>query len=200
MSNILKVGITGGIGAGKSMVSRIFKLLNIPVYDADSRARWLMNHDPDLRKGIIGLFGPEAFTEAGLNRPFIARQTFNDETRLNQLNALVHPAVGNDYQTWEKTQKSPYTLKEAALLYEAGSFQQLNLIIVVSAPEEVRIQRVLKRDPHRTREDIEAIIHKQWPQEKKEELADFIIYNDGGQLVIPQVLSIHEKIIGSICQ
>ena len=200
MSNTLKVGITGGIGAGKSMVSRIFKLLNIPVYDADSRARWLMNHDPGLRKGIIGLFGPEAFTDAGLNRTYIAQQTFSDKTRLNQLNALVHPAVGTDYHTWEKNQKSPYSLKEAALLYEAGSYQQLNLVIVVSAPEEIRIQRVLKRDPHRTKEDIEAIISKQWSQEKKEELADFIIYNDGGQLVIPQVLSIHEKIMALIRQ
>ncbi len=193
-----KVGITGGIGAGKSIISRIFKQLGISVYDADSRAKWLMNHDKNLKKEIIHLFGPDAYTEEGLNRTFIARQTFNNHSNLEKLNALVHPAVGNDYSTWEQEQKSPYTLKEAALLFEAGSFKDLDQIIVVSAPEELRIERVLTRDTHRTRKDIDAIISKQWPQAKKEEKADFVINNDGQSLVIPQVLSIHEKIFTSI--
>ena len=193
-----KVGITGGIGAGKSIISKIFKLLGIPVYDADSRAKWLMNHESGLKKEIINLFGAEAYTSEGLNRTFIAKQTFNNQSKLEQLNALVHPAVGKDYVDWEKEQKSPYTLKEAALLFEAGSFKDLDLIIVVSAPEELRIERVLKRDTHRTREDIKAIISKQWPQREKEEKANFVIENDGSSLIIPQVLKIHEKILASI--
>lgn len=193
-----KVGITGGIGAGKSIISKIFKLLGTPVYDADSRAKWLMNHESGLKKEIINLFGAEAYTSEGLNRTFIAKQTFNSQSKLEQLNALVHPAVGKDYVDWEKEQKSPYTLKEAALLFEAGSFKDLDLIIVVSAPEELRIERVLKRDTHRTREDIKAIISKQWPQREKEEKANFVIENDGSSLIIPQVLKIHEKILASI--
>ena len=193
-----KVGITGGIGAGKSIISKIFKLLGIPVYDADLRAKWLMNHESGLKKEIINLFGAEAYTSEGLNRTFIAKQTFNSQSKLEQLNALVHPAVGKDYVYWEKEQKSPYTLKEAALLFEAGSFKDLDLIIVVSAPEELRIERVLKRDTHRTREDIKAIISKQWPQHEKEEKANFVIENDGSSLIIPQVLKIHEKILASI--
>ncbi|MEQ8555960.1 MAG: dephospho-CoA kinase [Cyclobacteriaceae bacterium] len=196
--NRTKIGITGGIGAGKSIISRIFKLLGIPVYDADTRAKWLMKHDQELKKGIIRLFGNEAYTQEGLNRTFIAGQTFRDQAKLDQLNGLVHPAVGNDYVKWEMEQESPYTLKEAALLFEAGSYKDLDLIIVVSAPEELRIERVLKRDTHRSRKDIEAIISKQWPQEKKESKADFVIYNNGKSLVIPQVLSIHEKILASI--
>ena len=195
-----KVGITGGIGAGKSTISKIFKLLGIPVYDADSRAKWLMNHESGLKKEIINLFGVEAYTSEGLNRTFIAKQTFNNQSKLEQLNALVHPAVGKDYIDWEKEQKSPYTLKEAALLFEAGSFKDLDLIIVVSAPEELRIERVLKRDAHRTREDIKAIISKQWPQREKEEKANFVIENDGSSLIIPQVLEIHERILASIGQ
>lgn len=195
-----KVGITGGIGAGKSIVSQLFKLLGIPVYDADSRAKYLMNQDPDLKKGIVSLFGSEAYTNEGLNRTFIARQTFNNQSNLEQLNALVHPAVGSDYSKWEQEQNSKYTLKEAALLFEAGSNKDLDIIIVASAPEELRIERVLERDSHRTRADIEAIISKQWPQEKKENKADFVIYNDGKSLVIPQVLSVHEKILTSIGQ
>ncbi len=195
MSKPLKVGITGGIGAGKSIVSQIFEVLGIPVYDADSRAKWLMNNDSDIRKAIIHLFGNESYTEGALNRAFIARKTFHNKEKLDELNAIVHPAVGDDYIHWEKAQKSPYSLKEAALLYEAGSYKQLDLVIVVSAPEALRIKRVLKRDPQRTSEDIKAIISKQWPQEKKDSLADFVIFNDDVRLVIPQVLSIHEKII-----
>lgn len=195
MNEVARVGITGGIGAGKSLISNIFKILGIPVYDADSRARWLMNHDPHLKKAITGLFGEKAYNSDGLDRKWIARQTFQDKNKLDQLNAVVHPAVGEDYLSWQKNQKGPYSIKEAALLYEAGSYKELDKVIVVTAPDELRIERVLQRDTHRTKSDVEAIMKNQWPQQKKEEMADFVISNDGSQMVLPQVLAIHEELI-----
>ena len=195
MSSPLKVGITGGIGTGKSIISRIFSVLEIPIYDADSSAKWLMNNEPSIRKKVIDLFGARAYNEKGLDRTWISSQTFNNKDKLSQLNALVHPAVGRDYMDWVRSSTSPYTIKEAALLYESGSYKQLDKVIVVSAPEELRIERVLKRDSHRKKGDIEAIIKNQWPQQKKVEVADLTIINDGQSMVIPQVLSIHEKLL-----
>ncbi len=194
MSSTSMVGITGGIGAGKSIVSKIFQVLGIPVYDADSRAKWLMNHDPALKKKIIGLLGEKAYNREGLDRAWVSSQTFHDREKLDQLNALVHPIVGEDHLSWHRSQKSPYTLKEAALLYEAGSYKQLDKVIVVTAPDELRIRRVMQRDTHRTRADIEAILRNQWPQAKKEKMADYIIKNDGLEMVLPQVLVIHQSL------
>jgi dephospho-CoA kinase len=189
------LGITGGIGSGKSTVCKIFETLGIPIYYADDRAKYLMSHDPDLIAGIIDLFGPEAYLEPHLlNRAHIAQVAFNDKDKLSQLNALVHPAVGRDGLEWQSAQKDvPYTLKEAALLYESGSYRSLDKIIVVTAPLELRIERVMARDGVK-REDIEARISKQMPEAEKVSLADFVVYNDGEQALIPQVMNIHQQL------
>ncbi len=186
------LGITGGIGSGKTTVCKIFETLGIPIYYADDRAKYLMSHDPTLIAGIIDLFGPEAYLEPHLlNRTHIAQVAFNDKDKLAQLNALVHPAVGRDGLEWQAAQHDvPYTLKEAALLYESGSYRSLDKIIVVTAPLELRIERVMARDGAK-REEIEARISKQMPEAEKVNLADFVIYNDGVQALIPQVMSIH---------
>lgn len=186
------LGITGGIGSGKTTVCKIFETLGIPIYYADERAKYLMSHDPELMAGIVSLFGPEAYAEPQvLNRAHIAKVAFNDKEKLNQLNALVHPAVARDGQAWQAAQQNvPYTLKEAALLYESGSYRSLDKIIVVTAPLELRIERVIHRDGAK-REEVEARIAKQMPEEEKVKLADFVVYNDGAQALIPQVIAIH---------
>ena len=195
MKNSLRVGITGGIGAGKSIVCKIFQTLAIPTYDADSRAKWLMNHSPSLKQQIIALFGEAAYEGGELNRSLLAKKAFTDPDLLKQLNQLVHPEVGKDYHAWQKAQKAPYSLKEAALLFESGSYKDLDLIITVTAPESLRISRVLKRDAHRSRKDIEDIINKQWPEEAKVSRSQFVIVNDDHQGVIDQVLETHRAIL-----
>lgn len=193
----LQVGITGGIGSGKSLVCKIFFAVGIPVYDADYRAKWVMNHHPLLKRDIIAVFGEQAYTaNQELNRPYLASQVFNDSKKVALLNSLVHPRVGEDYATWvQANARYPYLVKEAALLYEAGSYQLLNKIITVSAPLDIRIQRIRKRDPQRTIKEIEAIIARQMPEEEKLQRADFIIYNDESRLLIPQVLSLHQQFL-----
>ena len=134
MRNNLKIGITGGIGSGKTVVCRIFQTLNIPVYDADSRARYILNNDPELRNQILKLFGANAYTDTGLNNTWISKNVFDDEDKLEQLNSLVHPMVGKDFESWNNQYRDkPYVIKEAALLYESGSFRQLDKIGTVWA-------------------------------------------------------------------
>lgn len=192
----LKVGITGGIGSGKTTVCRIFETLGIPVYYADDRAKWLMNNDPTLKEAIRALFGPSAYTAAGeLNRPYLAKAAFGNADLLQQLNALVHPAVWRDGEQWQEAHHdAPYTLKEAALLYESGGHQLLDRMIVVYAPTELRIRRVMRRDGV-DRADVEARIARQLPDEEKVRRADFVIYNDGEQLLVPQVWAIHRQLL-----
>jgi dephospho-CoA kinase len=189
---MLKIGVTGGIGSGKSLVCRLFGLLGIPTYDADSRAKWLMHHHPALRGDLLAAFGPDTYTSAGeLNRTYLAGLVFRDQERLAQLNALVHPRVGEDFTAWAETNRHlPYVIKEAALLFEAGSYRDLNKVITVSAPPELRISRALLRDPHRTQADVEAIIQKQLSEEERQAKADHVLYNDDLHLVIPQVLAL----------
>lgn len=189
------LGITGGIGSGKTTVCKIFETLGIPIYYADDRAKFLMSHDPNLIMGIIELFGQEAYLEPQvLNRAHIAQVAFNDKDKLTQLNALVHPAVARDGLEWQAAQYDvPYTLKEAALLYESGSYRSLDKIIVVTAPLKLRIERVMARDGAK-REEVEARIAKQMPESEKVNMADFVIYNDGEQALIPQVMSIHRQL------
>ncbi|MBK7870120.1 MAG: dephospho-CoA kinase [Saprospiraceae bacterium] len=191
----LKVGITGGIGSGKTTVCKIFETLGIPVYYADERAKWLMVNDPDLIKDIKVLFGEAAYDlEGHLNRKYISDIVFNNPEKLNQLNSLVHPAVAKDGSAWNQAQVGvPYTLREAALIYEAGINKHLDYVIVVTAPLELRIQRVMQRDQI-PREAVEARIDKQMPEEEKVRLGDFVIVNDGEQALIPQVLAIHQKL------
>ena len=192
----LLVGITGGIGAGKSLIARIFHTLGVPVYDADSRAKCMMTHDKNLIAEIKNHFGEEAYLADGLlNRAYLSEKVFNNEARLQQLNALVHPKVGEDFEQWASQQAKPYVLKEAALLIEAGSYKTLNYLITVNAPEKVRLSRVLLRDTHRSEEDVEAIMKKQLSDTERAEKADFVIVNDGSSLVVPKVLQLHKRFL-----
>ncbi|WP_422360492.1 dephospho-CoA kinase [Reichenbachiella sp.] len=189
------VGITGGIGSGKSTVCRIFETLEIPIYQADDRAKHLMQNEPDLIKNIKAAFGSEAYQNGELNRPFLAKAIFSDPNKTAQINALVHPAVGKDFKQWQSQQQAPYLLKEAALMIESGSYKQLDFLINVFASIETRIQRVQKRDPQRSEEEINGIIDKQVSEERRVELADAVIDNDGKHLIIPQVLEIHQQLL-----
>jgi dephospho-CoA kinase len=190
-----RIGITGGIGSGKSMVARVFAALGTPVYDSDSRAKWLMANDLVLRGQLQAAFGAETYDATGqLNRPYLAQVAFNDATQLARLNALVHPRVGEDFATWAAAQAAagyPYILKEAALLYESGAYKGLDSIITVFAPAEVRLARVRSRDAHRSAAEVQAIMDKQLSEEEKLQRADYVIYNDNSQLVLPQVLALN---------
>ena len=189
---MLRIGITGGIGSGKSVVARVFAALGVPVYDSDSRAKWVMAHDPMLREQLQAAFGAETYDAAGqLNRSYLAQVAFNDAAQLARLNALVHPRVGADYAAWTAAQAAAghaYCLKEAALLYESGAYRGLDAIITVFAPAAVRTARVLRRDAHRSAAEVQAIMGKQLSEEEKLTRAEHVVYNDDSQLVLPQVL------------
>lgn len=194
MLKLLQIGITGGIGSGKSLVSRIFQCFGTPVYDADSRAKYLMTTDGNLITDIKKEFGELSFgSDGSLNRAYLSDVVFNNPVKLSKLNSLVHPRVAEDYRHWVEIHKGHrYILKEAALLFESGSRQTLDKIIVVVAPEVLRIERVKQRD-NRPESQIREIIQQQMPDERKQELADFIIKNDETELVIPQVLALHKR-------
>ena len=197
MNKPLRIGITGGIGSGKSLICKIFTALQVPVYDADSMARKLMTSDFVLVNQIKKEFGESSYQPTGsLNREYLSKEVFNDPIKLEKLNQLVHPHVGIDSENWIERNKSyPYVVKEAALLFESGANNLLDKIIVVTAPERLRIQRVLKRDKSRREEDVVKIIHNQMDEEEKIKRADFIIRNDETVLVVPQVLKLHERFI-----
>lgn len=198
MRKPLQVGITGGIGSGKSLVCRIFQCLGISVYDADSRAKSLMTTDGILVSQIRKEFGDLAFNPDGsINREYLAENVFNRPDRLSKLNSLVHPRVGEDYKRWlDMHMLEPFVIKEAAIMIETGSHHSLDHIIVVSAPESLRIKRVLHRDPQRTTQDIRAIIRNQMSEEKKLQHADDVIVNDETVMIIPQVLNLYNKLSG----
>ncbi|UYZ62160.1 dephospho-CoA kinase [Hymenobacter weizhouensis] len=197
---MLKIGITGGIGSGKSVVCRLFQVLGAPVYDSDARAKWVMSHDARLREELTAAFGSETFNAQGqLNRTYLARVAFPNPAQLTRLNALVHPHVGRDFEQWAAARQAEghrYALKEAALLYESGAYRQLDQIITVYAPAAVRQARVLRRDPHRTADDIQNIMGKQLSEEEKMQRAEHVIHNDDAHLLIPQVLKLHQEFIG----
>ncbi|MGY3088397.1 dephospho-CoA kinase [Hymenobacter sp. UYAg731] len=192
---MLRIGITGGIGSGKSIVSRLFHALGVPIYDADTRARWVMENDAELRQQLTASFGPDTYDVAGrLNRPVLAGTVFNNPALLAQLNSLVHPHVGTDFERWAREQAQAghaYVLKEAALLFEAGSYRQLDRVITVFAPLAVRAARVLRRDPHRSTADVQAIMAKQLSEEEKIARANYVLTNDDVQPLLPQVLALH---------
>ena len=193
-----QIGITGGIGAGKSVISRAFAALGIPVYNADERAKFLVATDSALRVSITKAFGGEAyFADGGLNREWLAKEVFADEDRVKVLNGLVHPRVGEDYAAWvaeqEEREGVPYVLKEAALLIEAGSYRGLDRLLLVTAPEELRITRVLLRDPQRSLQQVRDIIARQMPEGEKLAYAQHTINNDDSTPVLPVVLRLHEK-------
>ena len=193
----LQIGITGGIGSGKSLICNIFRILSVPIYDADSRAKLLYTQNTELKNQIIQTFGSETYTSTGqLNRAYLAAQVFNNSEKVTLLNSLVHPKVGIDYQEWvEQHLEFPYVIKEAALLLESGSHVALDKIITVYTPLELRIQRISRRDKQRTVHEIQAIIAKQMAEEEKLQRADHIIYNDEAHLIIPQVLLLHQQFL-----
>ena len=184
------IGVTGGIGSGKSIVCKIFSSLGHPVYDADSMAKWLMNHDQKLKDQIIENFGSHAYRADGLlDNVYLAQHVFKDTDKLAKLNSLVHPAVHQDTKEWaEKHNDYPLLIKEAALLFETGSYKSLDQTILVAADEETRISRILERDPHRDRYQVEAIIARQMSESQKMGFADYIIYNDESHSLLDQVL------------
>ena len=187
------IGLTGGIGSGKSTVAGLFRTLGIPVYESDARAKFLMNEDLNVREQIIQLLGTEAYTiDQQLNRSWVASKVFMDPSLLKQLNAIVHPAVYKDLKRWaneEPQYASPYLLQESAILFEEELISRLQAIILVVAPEETRITRVMKRDGS-SDEQIRNRMKFQWPDEKKIPLSDFIIYNDYERPLISQVMDI----------
>lgn len=195
----LKVGITGGIGSGKSVVAKIFSILGIPIYYADDRAKWLMANNQELSEQIKKDFGAESYLPDGsVNRTFLATKVFADPEKVKKINSLVHPAVGHDFLKWAESQTAPYVLKEAALIFETGGQKSLDYVINVSSPLKIRVARTLMRDPHRSEEQVNQIINQQMPDEEKNELADFVIKNTDNKLLIPQVLSIHEKLMNIV--
>lgn len=192
---MIKVGITGGIGSGKTTICKMFELLDIPIYYADTRAKYLMSHDKGLKTAIKQLLGDDAYHRNGrLNRQKVASIVFNDKKKLAALNALVHPAVAIDGELWFSQQNSPYAVKEAALMIESKSHIHLDKLIVVVCDEEIRIKRVIERD-NTSREQVESRIKSQLSDEARLEHADYTIDNSGTQSVIKQVISVHKSLL-----
>lgn len=192
---MIKVGITGGIGSGKTTVCKLFEKMDIPVYYADIEAKRIMNTDRSLKQKIKDLLGKDAYYRNGrLNRKFVASIVFNDKEKLESLNALVHPAVALDGQQWFDAQTTKYALKEAALLVENESYKRLDFLIVVTAPVEMRIKRVVKRDKSDYNQ-VKRRIANQLPEIQKKKVADFIIDNSGDVSLISQVWKIHRKLM-----
>src|SRR5690348_16143407 len=185
---MLSIGITGGIGSGKTTVCRVFEVLGIPVYYADAAARTLMETDPELIAVIKKNFGEAAYNEEEkLNRKYISDIVFHNEAKLCLLNPLVHPATIREAVRWMQLQTTPYAIKEAALMFESESFHHVDKVIGIYAPKNLRIQRAMKRDAV-SRDEVIARMNKQLDEEIKMRLCDYIIYNDEQQLVIPQVM------------
>jgi dephospho-CoA kinase len=191
---VFKAGLTGGIGSGKTTVAKIFELLGVPVYYADEASKRLYHTNKDLMAGLKEHFGEEVYTNDQLNRSKLAAIVFNDPEKLEFLNNMVHPLTIKDAEEWMKQQTAPYIIKEAALLFEAGSTRGLDCIIGVSAPQQLRIKRVMKRE-NITREEVLNRIQRQMDEEIKMLLCDYVIKNDEQEMVIPQVLALHEKIL-----
>jgi dephospho-CoA kinase len=190
---VIQVGITGGIGSGKSIVCEIFRSLGVPSYDADSRAKFLMENDEVLISFIKNAFGLKSYLDTGkINRAFLAKSVFGSAENAKKINSIVHPVVAVDFSTWVLEQNFPYVIKEAALLIESGSYQQLDKLVVVTAPVDLRIKRVKSRDPFRDEAEIAAIIDKQLSDQQREGKADFILKNDESELLITQVIKLDE--------
>lgn len=190
------VGLTGGIGAGKTTVAKIFESLRIPVYEADLHSKTLIDTDLELQSRLSDLLGADIVVDGKIDRPKMASLIFNNKELLASVNAIIHPAVGLHFKNWVSEQSSPYLIKEAAILFESGSYKSCDKVVTVTAPEEMRIERVMKRN-NISREEVLVRINKQWPEQKKIDLADFVIYNDHKASLINQVLEVHENLIRS---
>lgn len=191
---MLQIGITGGIGSGKSIVSQVFKTLGIPVLDADAVAKLVMEQHIPLVNAIKNLLGNQAYINGRLNRPFIASEIFEDTDKLTQLNTLVHPVTIQYARDWVTEQKAPYIIKEAAILFESGSYVEMNKIIGVYAPEQLRLERAMKRN-NATATEIQKRMDKQMNEEEKMSKCDYVIDNSETTSVIAQVISIHHELL-----
>lgn len=191
---MLKIGLTGGIGSGKSTVAKVFEVLGIPVYYADDAAKRLMNADEELKEKIKLQFGESVYTDGNLNKKLLSNIVFNDPEKLEILNSLVHPATLKDAALWMKQQSSSYAIKEAALIFESGAHEQLDYVIGVTAPAPLRILRTMQRDGI-TREEVIVRMDKQMDETIKMKLCDFIIKNDEQEMLMPQVLELHNKLL-----
>lgn len=198
---MIKVGLTGGIGSGKTTVAKIFELLGVPVYYADDAAKRIMSEDEQLKSAVKREFGDGAYKNGELDRSFLSSKVFNDPFQLEILNSLVHPATIRDATHWmnqrlaESAGRIAYTLKEAALIFESGSAEQLDYVIGVSAPLQLRIKRTMERN-NTSYDEVVKRLNNQIDEKIKMKLCDFIIYNDEQQLLIPQVMELHEKLLG----
>lgn len=190
---MLKIGLTGGIGSGKSTVAKIFEVLGIPVYYADKEAKRLMNEDEQLKKNIAKLFGSAAYKNDQLDRKYISSIVFSDQLKLQQLNKLVHPLTKKDGEEWMKRQHTSYAIHEAALIFEASVNDRLDYVIGVSSPLNLRIQRTMERDKVSEAEILKRMKH-QLDEETKMSKCDFILFNDERQLLIPQVIALDKKL------
>ncbi|HLG33236.1 MAG TPA: dephospho-CoA kinase [Bacteroidia bacterium] len=190
---MLKVGLTGGIGSGKTVVATFFRQLGVPVFDADNEARLLTENNAAIITKIRNTFGKDFFNaDESLNRTTLAKIVFGDKEKLAVLNAIIHPAVKDHFEHWlEQNQNAKYIIKEAAILFESGSNSGLDKIIFVTSPEEIRIKRVIMRD-NSSREKILAVMKNQWSDDERRKYSDYLIINDDSTLVIPQVLKLHE--------
>ncbi len=188
------VGLTGGIGSGKSAVAKMFSNLGVPVYESDRQAKRLMQSSKKLRKAIIGLLGSEAYNEKKLNRPHIAKMVFDNPARLSKLNAIVHPAVRKHFLKWAKKKESPYVIQETAIMFENGLQDFYDKVILITAPKELRLQRILKRD-QTSKEDILTRMGAQWDDAKKIPLSDFVIENVDLEKTKSKIEDLHKRLL-----
>jgi len=191
------VGLTGGIGSGKTTVAIFFKALGVPIYIADVEAKKLMVKNTKLKNKITALFGLDSYQNGELNRKYIANLVFKDPEKLEDLNNLVHPAVAEDFKQWVSAQNAVYVVKESALLFETGDYKNCDVVILVKAPLDERVKRVIKRD-NTSRELVMERIYQQWPDEKKESLSDYIIENSDILLTKNLVSNINVKLLNII--
>ncbi|MBT8245847.1 MAG: dephospho-CoA kinase [Winogradskyella sp.] len=196
-NNHIIIGITGGIGSGKTTISRYFEEYGIPVYHADDEAKALMNRSKVIRKKLIALFGDTAYVDNTLNRDYLRQKIFNDKTLLQKMNRIVHPKVGAHFKRWIKKQQAPYVLKEVAIIFENNLQDQYDYIITVVADEEERIRRVTNRD-NTSKASVAAIISNQLPDADKIAQSDFVIYNNNLEESKKQVTSIHNQLLSKL--
>jgi dephospho-CoA kinase len=188
------IGITGGIGSGKSIVCKVFNLLGVPVFEADITAGRLINSNSEIRNELVRLFGNDIYNaDNKLNRKKLAELIFNSDILLEKVNNIVHPAVRNEFLNWTKQQKTAYVIHEAAILFESGFYKMMDFTILVSASVEMRVERVMMRD-NISGEQVIARMTKQWPDSEKRKLATLELVNDNKNLLIPQIIEIDKKL------
>ena len=188
-----KIGLTGGIGSGKSYIGTVFKKIGFPVFDADLNAKKCMHENKELKLAIINLFGSNIYKDGKLQTRELASIVFSDQIKLNSLNQVVHPVVGEEFKNWCKNQNSDFVIKEAAILFESNTYKDLDFIITVSAPIEIRVKRVVSRDGC-TENKVKERMISQMSDKERQKLADFLILNDGSSLLLPQILEVIDRI------